>query len=98
MTYLRERFNNEGDVDLLSLQSNQQQQQSQHQHRNTDKNDLGDSFDVHAVAGLLKYYFRELASPLLPKNLQKDVHDVMEQGNVSRTPLHPRSLDINLMY
>ncbi|KAJ1569190.1 hypothetical protein HK405_008667 [Cladochytrium tenue] len=46
---LRERFNAEYDVDLLS----------------------GEAYDVHAVAGVLKLYFRELPSPILTPSLQR---------------------------
>ncbi|KAJ3041005.1 hypothetical protein HDV00_010078 [Rhizophlyctis rosea] len=48
---LRERFNNEGDVDLLGS---------------------GMYYDVHAIAGLLKMYLRELPSPILTKELRDD--------------------------
>ncbi|KAJ3047286.1 hypothetical protein HK097_011681, partial [Rhizophlyctis rosea] len=48
---LKERFNNEGDVDLLGS---------------------GMYYDVHAIAGLLKMYLRELPSPILTKELRED--------------------------
>ena len=46
---LKERFNTEGDVDLLS-----------------------GMYDVHAIAGLLKLFLRELASPILTAEKQAE--------------------------
>lgn len=46
---LKERFNQEGDVDLLNST---------------------EFYDVHAVSGLLKLWFRELASPVLTAEMQ----------------------------
>ncbi|KAJ3197539.1 hypothetical protein HK101_002842 [Irineochytrium annulatum] len=50
---LKERFNTEGDVDLLGS---------------------GEPYDVHAIAGLLKLYLRELQTqqPVLTKQLQSE--------------------------
>ncbi|KAI9360375.1 hypothetical protein DFJ73DRAFT_77493 [Zopfochytrium polystomum] len=47
--HLKDRFNYEYDIDLLS----------------------GELYDIHAVAGVLKLYLRELASPIIPKSLQR---------------------------
>lgn len=38
----------------------------------------GEYFDVHAVAGLLKLYLRELPSSLLTRDLQRDFLDIIE--------------------
>jgi len=46
---LKDRFNNEGDYDLL----------------NADE-----YYDIHAVAGLLKLFLRELTEPILTRDLQ----------------------------
>ncbi|KAI8850479.1 Rho GTPase activation protein [Chytridium lagenaria] len=56
---LKDRFNNEGDVDLLGS---------------------GERYDVHAIAGLLKLYLRELQNltPVLTKHLQKDFIRITE--------------------
>ncbi|KAJ3208235.1 hypothetical protein HDU67_006931 [Dinochytrium kinnereticum] len=56
---LKDRFNNEGDIDLLGS---------------------GERYDVHAIAGLLKLYLRELQSqsPVLTKQLQKDFIRITE--------------------
>lgn len=53
---LRERFNQEIDIDLLS----------------------GTTYDVHAVAGMLKLYLRELPSPILTRDLQRDFLELIE--------------------
>ncbi|KAJ3205066.1 hypothetical protein HK099_000927 [Clydaea vesicula] len=57
---LKERFNNEGDVDLVNN---------------------GEFYDVHAIAGLLKLWFRELASPVLTSEKQKDFVQLLEIGD-----------------
>ncbi|KAI9314686.1 Rho GTPase activation protein, partial [Zopfochytrium polystomum] len=54
---LKERFNVEGDVDLLGS---------------------GEPYDVHAIAGLLKLYLRELPSTVLTKNHQRDFLKITE--------------------
>ncbi|KAJ3192817.1 Kinesin-like protein kif3a [Irineochytrium annulatum] len=53
ITHLKERFNNETDVDLLGS---------------------GERYDVHAIAGLLKLFLRELQqqTPVLTKHLHRD--------------------------
>ena len=48
---LKDRFNHEGDVDLLGS---------------------GEFYDVHAIAGLLKLYFRELPVSVLTSEYQRD--------------------------
>ncbi|ORY82548.1 hypothetical protein BCR37DRAFT_315298 [Protomyces lactucae-debilis] len=53
---LRERFNQEVDIDLLT----------------------GPPVEVHAVAGMLKLYLRELPSPILPRDLQRDFLEIIE--------------------
>jgi hypothetical protein len=55
---LRDRFDREGDVDLVA--------------ENNATRDSGDPFvfDVHVIAGLLKLYLRLLPSPLLTRQLQ----------------------------
>ncbi|KAG0024322.1 hypothetical protein BGZ80_004284 [Entomortierella chlamydospora] len=57
---LKDRFNREGDVLLLSN---------------------NEYFDIHAVAGLLKLFFRELPSPVLTKELQDDFKRMSELPN-----------------
>lgn len=52
---LRDRFNNEHDVNLLALDE-----------------------DIHAVAGLLKAYLRELPSHILTKELRSQFVDIVE--------------------
>ncbi|KAJ3411226.1 hypothetical protein HDV05_002570 [Chytridiales sp. JEL 0842] len=48
---LKDRFNAEGDVDLLGS---------------------GEQYDIHAIAGLLKLFLRELPTPVLTRNYQRD--------------------------
>lgn len=54
---LKERFNNDTDVDLVNS---------------------GEYFDVHAIAGLLKLYLRELPSSILTRDLQLDFLDIID--------------------
>ncbi|KAL1923614.1 uncharacterized protein VTP21DRAFT_8594 [Calcarisporiella thermophila] len=54
---LKDRFNIEGDVDLLGS---------------------GEYYDVHAIAGLLKLYLRELPTSVLTKDLHKDFMRVID--------------------
>lgn len=54
---LKERFNNEIDVNLAGS---------------------GEFFDVHAIAGLLKLYLRELPASILTRELQLDFLDIIE--------------------
>ncbi|KAL1925300.1 uncharacterized protein VTP21DRAFT_183 [Calcarisporiella thermophila] len=54
---LKERFNHEGDVDLLN--------QSEY-------------YDVHAIAGLLKLYLRELPTGVLTRNLHMEFLHVID--------------------
>ncbi|GJJ78496.1 RalA-binding protein 1 [Entomortierella parvispora] len=54
---LKERFNHEGDVQLLASE---------------------DYYDIHAVAGLLKLYLRDLPSSVLTRELHKDFLQVVE--------------------
>ncbi|KAF9434548.1 hypothetical protein BGZ76_007826, partial [Entomortierella beljakovae] len=57
---LKDRFNNEGDVTLLSSE---------------------DYYDIHAVAGLLKLFLRDLPSSVLTRDLHKDFLQVIELPN-----------------
>ncbi|KAK9455044.1 hypothetical protein V1511DRAFT_459312 [Dipodascopsis uninucleata] len=57
---LKERFNNEADVNLL---------------------DDGTHYDVHAIAGLLKLYLRELPNNILTNELQRDFLRILEIEN-----------------
>ncbi|KAG0049748.1 hypothetical protein BGZ83_005431 [Gryganskiella cystojenkinii] len=54
---LKERFNQEGDVQLLACE---------------------EYYDIHAVAGLLKLYLRDLPSSVLTRELHKDFLQVVE--------------------
>ncbi|KAL1917744.1 uncharacterized protein VTP21DRAFT_3578 [Calcarisporiella thermophila] len=54
---LKDRFNSEGDVDLLSSDQ---------------------YYDVHAVAGLLKLYFRELPTSILTRRMHMDFLRVID--------------------
>ncbi|TPX40341.1 hypothetical protein SeMB42_g05118 [Synchytrium endobioticum] len=54
---LKERFDTEGDVDLVGS---------------------GDYYDMHAIAGLLKLWLRELTTPILTKQLQPEFLRVIE--------------------
>jgi RalA-binding protein 1 len=54
--FLKERFNSEGDVDLLGE---------------------GEYYDVHAVAGLLKLYLRELPTSVLTRDLHAEFVNVI---------------------
>jgi len=53
---LKERFNHDGDVQLLASE---------------------DYYDIHAVAGLLKLYLRDLPSSVLTRELHKDFLQVV---------------------
>lgn len=53
---LKERFNHEGDVQLLANE---------------------EYYDIHAVAGLLKLYLRDLPSSVLTRELHKDFLEVV---------------------
>ncbi|RIA90878.1 hypothetical protein C1645_724489 [Glomus cerebriforme] len=55
--FLKERFNTEGDVDLLGD---------------------GEYYDVHAVAGLLKLYLRELPTSVLTRELHAEFVNVID--------------------
>ncbi|CAG8685898.1 19973_t:CDS:2 [Dentiscutata erythropus] len=57
LKHLKDRFNTEGDVDLL------------HQ---------GEHYDVHAVAGLLKLYLRELPTSVLTRELHMEFVNVVD--------------------
>lgn len=60
---LKERFDAEGDVNLLQS---------------------SEFYDVHAVAGLLKQYLRDLPPPLLTRTLQPDFLRVIGESFVRR--------------
>jgi RalA-binding protein 1 len=70
---LKERFNQEGDVDLLAS---------------------GEFYDVHAISGLLKLWFRELASPVLTSEMQQHFLSITEnhQDRESRVTVLKRLL------
>ncbi|KAI9347990.1 Rho GTPase activation protein [Zopfochytrium polystomum] len=53
---LREKFNTEGDVDLVA----------------------GEPYDVHAVAGVLKLYLREIPVPILTQHLLRDFNAIID--------------------
>ncbi|CAI2179988.1 13156_t:CDS:2, partial [Funneliformis geosporum] len=55
--FLKERFNSEGDVDLIGE---------------------GEYYDVHAVAGLLKLYLRELPTSVLTRELHAEFVNVID--------------------
>ncbi|CAG8768616.1 6323_t:CDS:2, partial [Gigaspora rosea] len=57
LKHLKDRFNTEGDVDLL------------HQ---------GEHYDIHAVAGLLKLYLRELPTSVLTRELRMEFVNVVD--------------------
>ncbi|CAG8771905.1 1417_t:CDS:2, partial [Gigaspora margarita] len=57
LKHLKDRFNTEGDVDLL------------HQ---------GEHYDIHAVAGLLKLYLRELPTSVLTRELHMEFVNVVD--------------------
>ncbi|RIB24683.1 hypothetical protein C2G38_2167915 [Gigaspora rosea] len=57
LKHLKDRFNTEGDVDLL------------HQ---------GELYDIHAVAGLLKLYLRELPTSVLTRELHMEFVNVVD--------------------
>ncbi|CAG8755379.1 398_t:CDS:2, partial [Racocetra persica] len=57
LKHLKDRFNSEGDVDLLNQ---------------------GEYYDVHAVAGLLKLYLRELPTSVLTRELHMEFVNVVD--------------------